>query len=306
MTLLPPTDDVIRIEQVHKKRGTRQALDGVTFSIAPGRILGLIGPNGAGKTTTIKILLGLLRADSGQVTVLGEDPMRLSIAARQRIGYVAERGHGDHLPNLPVAELLEYHSHFFAAWDQDWCRQLIARTRVAEGRRLYSLSEGERRKIELVLALAHRPDLLILDDPALGLDPRARRDILWATLAAARDDGTTVLFTSHILQDVERVVDDVVLLDHGVVRVQGPLDEVLTRTRRIVVPDAVGEVERLAGEVQRTRHGRDVVAVTTAFTPELLARVRAMHPGAQVEPINLEEIFCAVVADPESEDPEAA
>src|SRR5262249_56989387 len=142
------------------------------------------------------------------------------------------------LQTLPVAELLEYKSFFFAQWDWDWCRQLVARMGVVQDRELQSLSEGERRKAELLLALAHRPELLILDDPTLGLDARARRDMLWATLAAARDEGTTVLFTSHVLQDVERIVDDVLILDRGRVRLGGPLDELLRRTNRLVFPDA--------------------------------------------------------------------
>src|SRR5262249_58807521 len=100
----------------------------------------------------------------------------------------------------------------------------------------HSLSEGERRKAELLLALAHRPELLILDDPTLGLDARARRDMLWATLAAARDEGTTVLFTSHVLQDVERIVDDVLILDRGRVRLGGPPDQLLRRPNRPRVP----------------------------------------------------------------------
>src|SRR5439155_19014501 len=117
----------------------------------------------------------------------------------------------------------EYQSHFFASWDWNWCKSLIERMGVPSARRLRAMSEGERRKAALLVALAHRPELLILDDPALGLDARARREILWATLESARDDGTTILFTSHVLQDVERIVDQVLILDRGVVRMHGAL-----------------------------------------------------------------------------------
>ncbi|HLQ38189.1 MAG TPA: ABC transporter ATP-binding protein, partial [Planctomycetota bacterium] len=154
-----PGDTIVCVEQLRKKRGKQQALDGVSFSIPRGRVLGLIGPNGAGKTTTIKILIGLLRPDSGRAEVFGTLPMELAPADRQRIGYLSESTDSE-LPDLPITELLEYQSHFFAAWDWQWCRQLIDRMGVAPARTLYSMSAGERRKTELLLALAHRPDLL--------------------------------------------------------------------------------------------------------------------------------------------------
>ncbi len=285
------TSAVVRIQDLSKRRGKQMALDGVSMQIERGRVFGLIGPNGAGKTTMIKILLGLLRPDRGTVEVFGKPPMLLPPADRQRIGYLSERS--ESLPNLPIAELLEYQSHFFAAWDWQWCKELIERMQVPTAQTLYTMSEGERRKAELLLAMAHRPELLILDDPALGLDARARRDILWATVASARDDGTTVLFTSHILQDVERIVDDLVLLDRGRVRIAGTLEDVLSRSKRLVLPGA-DDIAALPGELHRVRHGRDLVVTTVAFTAEWLDRLRQQQPLARAEDINLEEIFCAV------------
>ena len=289
----PARDEtVVLVQQLRKQRGDRVVLDGVSFAIERGHVFGLIGPNGAGKTTTIKILLGLLRPDAGTVEVFGKAPMSLPAADRQRIGFLSESSLRE-LPDLPVTELLEYQSHFFPAWDWSYGEQLVERLAVPRGQRLYAMSEGERRKTELLIALAHRPELLILDDPALGLDAVARREILWATLAAARDDGTTILFTSHILQDVERVVDDVLVLDRGRVRVQGPLEQVLARTKRLVYVDA-GDVPPVPGEVSRTRHGRDLVVVTSEFSSELPHR--ATGPAPAVEHLNLEEIFCAFFA----------
>jgi ABC-type multidrug transport system ATPase subunit len=296
-------DELVVVRDLRKRRGKQQALDGASFAIRRGRVFGLIGPNGAGKTTTIKILLGLLAPDSGSATVFGKAPMDLPPADRQRIGYLSEAS--ERLPDLPVAELLEYHSHFFSEWDWGWCRSLIERMQVPTTQNLYGMSEGERRKTELLLALAHRPALLILDDPALGLDARARRDILWATVASARDDGTTVLFTSHILQDVERVVDDVLVLDRGKVRIAGTLDDVLSRTKRLVFPDA-DALDPLPGELQRTQHGRDLVVTTSGFTEPVLAGLRRHHPLVRVEDLNLEEIFCTLVDTPKAESAENA
>jgi len=290
---------IVLVENLSKTRGDRAVLDGVSFAIPRGSVFGLIGPNGAGKTTTIKILLGMLRPDAGRVEVFGRAPIDQPPAARQRIGYLSERSGGLELPDLPVAELLEYSSHFFATWDWAWCRQLVARMGVPADRTLYAMSEGERRKAELLVAMAHRPELLVLDDPMLGLDARARREILWATLETARDDGTTILFTSHVLQDVERIVDHVLILDRGCVRLGGPLDEVLAGTKRLVFPDAGERLEPIPGEVRRTLHGKDVTVVVRDFTAGLVSTLANRHPSVRVEDLNLEEIFCAVIADPD-------
>jgi len=297
VSLAPGTGDdaVVRVAELRKKRGDRQALDGVSFAIARGTVFGLIGPNGAGKTTAIKILLGMLRADSGRAEVFGMAPMELPPAARQRIGYLSEQR--SQLPDLPVAELLEYHSLWFPSWDWDRCRRLIEQFAVPTTQTLYAMSEGERRRTELLVALAHRPELLILDDPALGLDARARREMLWAALAAARAEGTTVLFTSHVLQDVERIVDDVLILDRGVVRMHGALAELLLRTKRLVFDGGAALPERIEGELRRERHGEHTVVVTERFAPELGDTLRGRHGLVRVEDLNLDELFCAVIAD---------
>jgi ABC-2 type transport system ATP-binding protein len=132
MSKLATDDALVMVEDLHKRRGKRQALDGISFAIRPGQVFGLIGPNGAGKTTTIKVLLGLLAPDAGRALVFGKAPMELPPADRQRIGYLGERA-DRMLPNLTIVELLEYHSHFFERWDWPWCRGLVARMQVPQG-----------------------------------------------------------------------------------------------------------------------------------------------------------------------------
>jgi len=289
-------DPIVQWAGVGKRRGKRQALEDFSLAVAPGRVLGLIGPNGAGKTTAIELLLGMLRPDAGSVRVFGQPAMGLPWPNRQRIGYLAERTRGADLPNLSVPELLSWQSCYFERWDAAWCDQLVQRLAVVTDQRVWSMSEGQRRRAEMVLALAHRPSLLVLDDPALGLDALARRDLLWTTIDAVRDEGTTVLFTSHVLQDVERVVDDICILDRGRVRLHGALDDVLARSKRLVLPADRAPAAPLPGEVKRETRGREMVVVTTAFDDSLGAGLVAAGIEPRVDPMNLEDIFCTVVA----------
>jgi len=291
-----PNEPVVCVAGLSKKRGKKQVLDDLSFEIHEGRVFGLIGPNGAGKTTMIKILLAMLAPDSGTTHIFGEPSMEMSLACRRRIGYLAE---DDALENLPIAELLEFQSYFFDRWDWGWCAHLIDKLKVVRGRTLSEMSRGERRKAELLVALAHKPDLLLLDDPAIGLDATVRREILWVTLEAAKQQGKTIIFTSHILQDVERIVDDVLILDRGRARMRGTLDELHERTRRIVLPnlDERMEPEPLPGEISRKRHGRDLVVVTEQFTSDMEQELQRSVPGVTFENLNLEEIFCEVIGE---------
>ena len=222
------------------------------------------------------------------------------MACRQRIGYLSEESAYTIHSDLPITESLEFQSHFFEVWDWDWCRHLIDKMRVAPDKTLGDMSKGERRKAELLLALAHKPDLLILDDPAVGLDVTVRRDILWVTLEAAKQEGKTIIFTSHILQDVERVVDDILILDQGKVRLAGQMEDLKARTKRLVLAGVDG-MDPLPGEISRKQLGRDLVLVTDQFTPKLEADLHERCPGLQVEDMNLEDIFCEVIGDQDQE-----
>ena len=288
---------VVRAEGLTKRLGETDAVHDLSFDVREGAVFGLVGRNGAGKTTTLRMLLGLLRPDAGRSTVFGEDSLDLSAAARRRIGYLSE----EEFPyaDLPVPELLEWLSAFFPAWDWDRAERWVKRFDVSRSKLLNEMSKGERRRAELILVLAQDPDLLVLDDPALGLDATVRRDFLTAALEMARDDGKTVLFTSHVLTDVERVVDTVAFLERGALRSCGALDDVKARTKRIVLPGAAAADVVVPGEVRRRKDGRDLVVVTEAFGPALEATLRAKHPSLEVEDLNLEEIFVEVLGRPD-------
>jgi ABC-2 type transport system ATP-binding protein len=287
---------VIETKDLTRSYGTVEAVKGISFRVAPGSVFGLLGKNGSGKTTTIKLLLGLLWPDRGESSVLGENSRRLSPGCRQRIGYLSEEPFP--YADLPVPALLRFVAAFFPRWDWDYCNKLVARFAVPLDRPLQTMSPGERRKCELLLVLAQQPDLLILDDPAMGLDVTVRREFLWAALEVARSEGKAVLFTSHVLTDVERVVDTVGVIDGGRLLLQTPFEELQERTKRLVLSlpgEASPEPAVVDGELSRERRGKDVVVVTGDYSPELEARLRQSAYLTAVEHLNLEDIFVALV-----------
>ena len=280
----------IQVTDLHKSYGSTEAVRGISFDVERGRIFGLVGANGAGKSSTIRMLMGLSRPDGGSARIFGEEATRMERTTRQRIGYLSEDEIEDH--GLPLSGLLRYYSAFFPTWDWDRVKALTERIDVPTDRPLDDMSAGQRRRCELVLTLAHDPDLLILDDPTVGLDATVRRDFLWAALELARDEGKTIVFTSHVLHDVERIVDTVAILREGRLAACDQLDALLTRTKRIILRDAQsGEVEALPGELSREQRGRDLTVVTERFGPGFETNLRQRF-DASVEDLNLEELFC--------------
>lgn len=216
---------VVKVDQLNRRFGKNQALDGVSLEIAAGTVTGLVGENGAGKTTLIKHLLGLLRAQSGSVRVFGMNPVKSPRKVLSRLGYLSEE------PDLPewmsVMEYMVYMQAFFPRWDMDYAQELLANFDVPTQQRIEGLSKGQRARVALTAAQAHRPDLLVLDEPSSGLDPIVRRDILDAVIRSVVDDGRTVLFSSHLLDEVERVSDHIAMLSGGSLVMNGELETVL-------------------------------------------------------------------------------
>jgi ABC-2 type transport system ATP-binding protein len=289
------TGVAVRADGLRKRIRRTEAVKDVSFEVPFGSVFGLIGRNGAGKTTTIRLLLGLLRPDAGRSEVLGDDSLALSKGVRRRIGYLSE----DSFPydDLSLPRTLEFVSAFFPDWSWDLSERLMERLAVPSDTPLSALSAGERRKAELLLVLAQDPDLLILDDPAAGLDTVVRRDFLWAALEVARDEGKAVLFTSHVLTDVERVADTVAFLDQGTILFQTALDDLKAKTKRIVVGGAAqrGDPIAVPGEILRRSEKSDLVVVTTEFDPVATQALRASYGEVLVEDLNLEDIFVEVL-----------
>lgn len=215
---------VAEVEGLSRSFGHKKALDGVAFRATPGQVYGLVGSNGAGKTTMLKHLLGLLRAESGTVRVFGLDPVRNPVGVLGRIGYLSEERE---LPEwMRIDELMRYTQAYHPNWDPAYANELLETFALDPSRMIKDLSKGMRAQAGLIAAVAYRPELLILDEPSSGLDAVVRRDILDAIVRAVADDGRTVIFSSHLLDEVERMSDHVTLMHQGRVTLSGALDDV--------------------------------------------------------------------------------
>ena len=215
---------VVDINDLSRSFGHKNALDGVSFRATAGQVYGLVGSNGAGKTTLLKHLLGLLRATTGSVRVFGLDPVRDPVGVLSRVGYLSEERE---LPEwMRVDELMRYTQAYHPTWDASYARELLETFALDPAKKIKELSKGMRAQAGLIAAVAHRPELLILDEPSSGLDAVVRRDILDAIVRAVADDGRTVIFSSHLLDEVERMSDHVTLMHQGRVTLSGALDDV--------------------------------------------------------------------------------
>jgi ABC-2 type transport system ATP-binding protein len=229
----PAGEAVVRVERLSRTFGATVALDGLSLEVPRGAVFSVVGANGSGKTTLIRHVLGLLRAQAGSVRVFGRDPVADPVGVLSRVGHLSEDN--DLPPWMRVRELLRYVRAFYPGWDDVYAEELRQTFGLDPAARVRDLSRGQKARAGLLVALAHRPELLILDEPSSGLDPLARRDILAAVLRTVSEEGRTVLFSSHLLDEVERVSDHVALLDRGRVLVQGPLEEVRASHRLLTV-----------------------------------------------------------------------
>jgi len=284
---------VIQLQGVRKSFGRNEVLKGLDLSVPPGQTFAFLGRNGAGKTTTIRMLLGLLKSDAGEVRVLGLDPQKNPLEVRRRVGYVAEDQ--TMFGWMRVGQLLSFIAPFYPTWDHEWARQLSDRFELPLKTRVRHLSKGQSVRVALLLALAHRPELVILDDPTLGLDPIMSKEFLRDLVTHLQGERVSVFFSSHLLYEIEPVADSVVILDHGVVVRQGPTEDLRAAVRRLVTPlEAETVLRSLPGVLDFSRLGRQatVVVEDIAAARPILA---AANVTAQEIELNLDEIFEAYV-----------
>ena len=284
---------IVRLTSIRKQFGSKLVLNGVDWQVMPGQVIGLLGRNGAGKSTLLECLLGLRETDSGSVTLYSEDVNALTDATRARIGYVPQKS--DLFDWMTPRQMLDYFKALYPRWNEAKVNGLLARWGFDQARQstaIGKLSGGEQQRLSIVRALGPDPDLLILDEPVSSLDPVGRRDFLRELIDGVVERGTTVVFSTHILSDLERVALDVAFLKDGKIALQGRLDELIEGARRVVGPGAVLDGVRVAGEVRRQR-GRDgSVSVVTHGGAALGAL--ASQAGVRVESLSLEDLFIEV------------
>lgn len=227
------SESVVDIKGVSRAFGDKVALDEVDLAVPRGSVVGLVGENGAGKTTLLKHVLGLFRARTGTVRVFGKDPVEDPESVLGEIGYLSEVRD---LPDwMKIGELMSYTKAFFPSWDDAFAEELREMFELSPDQKIKTLSRGQRARAGLIAAIAHRPQLLVLDEPSSGLDPVVRRDILSAIIRTVADEGRTVLFSSHLLDEVQRVSDHVAMLHLGKMLLTSPMDDILTSHHRLTV-----------------------------------------------------------------------
>jgi len=290
------SSSVIEVRGLTRRFGATTALHDLSLEVPRGGVFGLIGGNGAGKTTLIRHLLGLLRAQQGTVSVFGLDPVRHPVPVLSRIGYLSEERD---LPDwMRVGELLQYSQAFYPDWDPRFAEELRDAFDLDSRAFVRDLSRGQRARAGLLVALAYRPDLLILDEPSSGLDPVVRRDILGAIIRTIADEGRTVLFSSHLLDEVERVADRVAMIHRGQILLTASMDEIKDRHRRLTLRfDAnLPEPPSLVGTISRSGSGSEWTYVCSGEPAQL--RRAAESLGATVvddATLTLDEIFVSHV-----------
>jgi ABC-2 type transport system ATP-binding protein len=274
------TDPAIRVEGLKKSYGTYEALRGVDFEIQQGEVFGLLGPNGAGKTTTVEILEGYRRPDGGTVQVLGEDPQHATRGWRERIGVVLQSS--SLYPNLTVQESLALFGGYYSRpRDIGEVVELVGLTEKADAR-VRTLSGGQKRRLDLGLALVGDPELIFLDEPTTGFDPSARRTA-WETIRGLRGLGKTILLTTHYLDEAAQLADRVAVLREGRIVTLGSPAE-LTATREDT-------------EIRYRRPDGELVVLHTTEPARTVAELYAREgelPGLEVRRATLEEVYLAL------------
>jgi ABC-2 type transport system ATP-binding protein len=286
------SDNVIVVENLVKYFDGRCVLDGINLKVPQGCIYGLLGRNGAGKTTIIRILLGLELPTRGQTFLLDTESGELSAKMHSRIGYVAE-GH-NLIQNYRIGRLIQLCKDLSMSWNDEFFEHLIKKFRLPTDRKVKELSMGMRAELNLALALAIDPELLIFDDPTLGLDTIARRQFLELAIDLIQRQGRTILFSSHILSDVERIADRVGIFAAGKLVVDCPLEELKKRVKklRVIFPEAPPSNLYLKEIVNQQIEGREMVITVVNWNGQKQTVLDSFKPSSCTAiPMSLEDIF---------------
>jgi ABC-2 type transport system ATP-binding protein len=289
------TESAIKIEGLHFSYGKKQVLKGVNLEVPKGSIFGFLGRNGTGKTTTIKTLLGLQKPHAGRCIIGGLDSFTETLEVRRRIGFMAEdqQMYGW----MTISRIIKWVAGFYPDWDYKFADELANMLGLPKNTKVKALSKGQNSSLALLLALGHRPDIVILDDPTLGLDPIARKDFLRHVIELLQSNGVTVFFSSHLLYEIEPVADHIAILDKGVIIKASRTEQLRESVRKFVLtPKQEANFSGLAGILDILKVGDNVSITVEDCDDEKRNRLKNTSVNGMTEvALNLDEIFEAYV-----------
>ncbi|MBT5706071.1 MAG: ABC transporter ATP-binding protein [Verrucomicrobia bacterium] len=283
------SENAIEIRDLRKKFSKFQ-LGPLDLDVPKGAIYGFVGPNGAGKTTTLDLMFGMGRRDSGQISLLGLDSETDEVAVKQKVAYAS--------PDLNyqvwsrVKHVIQFIRGFYQTWDQAYCTELLQRFKISETDKITALSFGNKIKLALVMALARRPEIIVLDEPTVGLDALSKREVFAQLLALMKDGEHTVLISSHSLSDLERFTDHIGVINDGKMILEGRTDELLASYRHLDF-DYAGEIPK-GGKIIH-QDGTRYRILTDEPAPYEAALASRGASGITAHPVNLEELFIGLV-----------
>ncbi len=287
-------ETAIEIEGLKFAYGKNEVLKGVDLSVPKGSIFGFLGRNGAGKTTTIKTLLGLQKPLAGKCHIGGFDSFTETMSVRKRIGFMAEdqQMYGW----MRVEQIIDWVAGFYPNWDAKFTEELAGVFKLNKKAKVKTLSKGQNSSLALLLALGHHPDIVILDDPTLGLDPIARKDFLRHVIELLQSNGVTVFFSSHLLYEIEPVADHIAILDDGVIIKASKTEQLRESVRKFIVSDGGGtNLSGIAGVLDVSTAGGSVSVTIEGCDDKVRSELAKISGSVQEIALNLDEIFEAYV-----------
>lgn len=289
---------VIEINGLVRRYGRTDAVNGLSFSVLPGRCYGFFGRNGAGKTTTIKCLLNLLRPTAGEVKVFGLNPARNEVTVKSRLAYVPD--YVAFYPWMNVRETLDYFASFRGHWNRDTEQKLLDQFGLDPGQKTSHLSKGQKTQLALIAAVCPEPELLVLDEPTSGLDPIVRREFIQTVIGAYQEGAPgqrTIFVSTHLIAEFEGLIDEFTIIEHGRAMLSLESDTARQRYQKIYARFQREPSSLNLGGAQVLRwEGRELEVIVNGNSAELLAQLKALAPEAlSTEALTLEEIFVAAL-----------